>query len=320
MLIYFNSRYGNENKNAGKQKMSIVLPSEEELFYQIMLTVDNVWDNKLSKKDIEKWLCNFNGAVFPVADERRLALYVLSSFVYYNENEVRHLCRTLFSDYLHWMLLHEEDGNSDVERKLDSIVYTSSFCPLGKPGESGAFVLYYFRQENNIGTKQMSDALHPPSYTKTVVLVDDVTISGDQANAYVRMADKSKRNVLLTFIASKDATEVLCNNGIQVISCITLDERSKFFSNDANLYRDFRSSFEDCKRFAEEYGAKSMTYQEKPVEPLGYKNSQYAFGFFYNTPDNSLPIFWADNQGWTPIMKRYEKFEEVPYREFPRFV
>ena len=41
--------------------------------------------------------------------------------------------------------------------------------------------------------------------------------------------------------------------------------------------------------------------------PLGYKNGEYAFGFFYNTPDNTLPIFWGTNNGWCPIFKRYDK-------------
>ena len=30
--------------------------------------------------------------------------------------------------------------------------------------------------------------------------------------------------------------------------------------------------------------------------PLGYQDSELAFGFYYNIPDNTLPIFWADNK------------------------
>jgi len=40
---------------------------------------------------------------------------------------------------------------------------------------------------------------------------------------------------------------------------------------------------------------------------LGHSNGQYAFGFYYNTPNNTLPLFWSDQNGWIPIMKRYDK-------------
>jgi len=300
----------------------MTIPPVEELLKQIMLTAENVWGNRLSSKDIEKWLSNFDGLVFSSLDyERQLALYLLANFVYYNEREVRHLCRTLFSDYLHFMLLREGNGNSsDLKSKLDSIVTTSCFSPLGKPGESGALILYYFRQENDIATIQIPHLLQSPAFAKTMVYVDDVTISGDEAKNYLLVADKEKTNVLLTFVSTKEAIQALRAKDIQVISCIVLDERSRCFSDKATLYLDFRDSFDDCKTFAEEYGRKSMTYQENPVDPFGYKNGQYAFGFFYNTPDNTLPIFWADNKNWTPIMRRHGKTKEVTYREYPRFV
>ena len=57
------------------------IPTEEELLRQIMLTVENVWGNRLSSEDIGKWLSNFDGSVFPLYYERRLALYLLANFV-----------------------------------------------------------------------------------------------------------------------------------------------------------------------------------------------------------------------------------------------
>ena len=41
--------------------------------------------------------------------------------------------------------------------------------------------------------------------------------------------------------------------------------------------------------------------------PLGYDNGQYMLGFEYNTPDNTLPIFWGMGDGWVPLFKRYQK-------------
>jgi hypothetical protein len=39
---------------------------------------------------------------------------------------------------------------------------------------------------------------------------------------------------------------------------------------------------------------------------LGYKDSQLLLGLEHNTPNNTLPIFWSEEE-WSPIFKRYGK-------------
>ena len=41
--------------------------------------------------------------------------------------------------------------------------------------------------------------------------------------------------------------------------------------------------------------------------PLGFNDGAYLIGFEYNTPDNTLPIFWGTSNNWKPIFTRYEK-------------
>jgi hypothetical protein len=73
---------------------------------------------------------------------------------------------------------------------------------------------------------------------------------------------------------------------------------------------------ENCKTLAEAYGT-----ELEPSHPLGYGDGQYAFGFYYNTPDNTLPIFWSETAGWFPVMKRYEKiYGKGGLNELARFV
>jgi hypothetical protein len=45
---------------------------------------------------------------------------------------------------------------------------------------------------------------------------------------------------------------------------------------------------------------------------LGFENGQLLVGFHHNTPDNTLPIIWYDEEfaSWTPIFKRYNKIYE----------
>lgn len=54
-----------------------------------------VWRYDITGKDIYRWLDNFKGEIYTQEEERIIALWLLTHFVYYNEQEVRHLCKVL---------------------------------------------------------------------------------------------------------------------------------------------------------------------------------------------------------------------------------
>jgi hypothetical protein len=311
----------NPNENEIERE---TLPSIKELLKQIMLTNDIIWyEKQYNKHVIDRWLSNFTGECFSIEYEHNLALWLLANFVYYNENEVRNLCKIIFQDFLHYMLKNDYLMKElNVNNAIESILNTSRFYYLGKPGESGPYILYYFRQENNLPIKYFIP--HPIKLgedTNNVVFVDDVSISGTQAEKYInretRDLDSDKREILLTLISTEDVKKTLEKNGIEVISCITLDNRSKCFSAKSSIFYYFKEHRDNCKKFATYYGKKICS-----TSPLGYKSGEYLFGFYYNTPDNTLPIIWSDN-GWVPIMKRYTKYlnkEWSVYNELGRYI
>jgi hypothetical protein len=297
------------------------LPTENEMLRQIRVTGEAAWQNRISRPQVEGWLSNFTGEVFSAEYERRMALWMLCNFVFYNQNEVRHLCETAFRELLHYTLStlppqDKRDWNDAAGRMLDN----TRFYHSGRPGESGGFVLYFFRQVNRLGVRHFltqPDKL-PPS-VDTVVFVDDVVLSGRQATPYLNRAtaayDENKRKILLVFFSTDEAEDLLKQNDITVISCIKLHGRSKCFSDDSIVFVNHPLHRNSCKAIAEAYGEKIM-----PAHPLGYDDGQYAFGFYYNTPDNTLPIFWAEHEGWIPIMKRYEKKYGKGLDELGRFI
>jgi hypothetical protein len=159
-----------------------------------------------------------------------------------------------------------------------------------------------------------------PEDVETIAFVDDVVLSGEQAKRYLKRAtadyDRDKRKVLLTFFSTTEAENLLRANDIAVVSCIKLDERCRCFSTNSNVFVNHPNHRENCRILAEAYGAKL-----EPDHPLGYGDGQYAFGFYYNTPDNTLPIFWSETGRWAPVMKRYEKiYGKGGLNELARFV
>jgi hypothetical protein len=298
-------------RKLNKKVISLELPSEAELNKQIRLTSEIVWKKKLDKKDIDEWLTNFQGHVFPKEYEEQLALWLLANFVFYNEDEVKHLCKTLYRDYIHKLITQESPSNS-ISENYKNVLHRSRFYSLGKPGESSGYILYHFRQENDIPLKKFITRLdNLDSAVDTIVFVDDVTLSvGTKSQAAKYIKDfknvnkelNDKNIILLTFIATDEAVEFLKKEGIEVINCITLDNRHKCFHKESMVFSYFNEHLDNAKDLCEYYGNII-----KPNNPLGHNDGQFLFGFYYNTPDNTLPIFWAEENGWIPIRKRYHK-------------
>jgi len=300
---------GKQVSNNGK-KIKLDLPSYVDLTNQIRLTSEIVWKKKLDRKDIEDWLSNFKGEVFPITYEHQIALWLLANFVFYNEDEVKHLCKVLYKDFIHKFIVMESSGS--LESDYESVLRKSRFYSLGKPGESSAYILYHFRQESNIPIKKFISRLdNLDKAVEYIVFVDDVALSADkksQAAKYINELKeqnptlKDKKIVLLTFVATDEAIKFLAGEGVDVVNCIKLDKRHKCFASDSLVFSHFTEHSDNAKVFAEHYGK-----IVKPENPLGYNDGQFLFGFYYNTPDNSLPIFWAEENKWIPILKRYHK-------------
>jgi len=216
------------------------------------------------------------------------------------------LCRVVYLRFLHRVIVGGAGITPGSPMDERSLIAETMFCHLGRTSESGEMVSYFFRQENGLPTERFfRNPEELDDSVRRIVFVDDVALTGEQAALYLRHAitQRGDREVfLLTFIATEDAKDLLAKGKIEVISPIILDDRSHCFDKVSGTFVDCRSQMDVCKRMASHYGAKL-----RPKSPLGYKDCGYAFGFFYNTPDNSLPIFWCGEQGWQPVMRRYDK-------------
>lgn len=290
------------------------LPENVSLIKKIMLTSNLIWDDKLSLPQINNWLSNFTGEVFSIEKEKHLALWLLSNFVYYNNKEVKHLCKILYSDFIHSEAIFYNNLGLSRADLIKKIIQETKFLNLGKSGESGGLISYYFRTESDISVNDfLTDIKDVEETTSHIVFVDDVTLSGSQAsrkiNTELKKINFSGRISNLTMIASTNAIQKLNSSNISVISSVTLSDRNQAFNENSNVFSFYPDIREDSKKMAEHYGNK--IYNE---HPLGWKDGQYLFGFAYNTPNNTLPIFWSKTKGWIPIVKRTEKnYEETAY-------
>lgn len=292
----------------------------DELLDSLRRTAAIAWRNEISITKILSWLENFTGEFLGVAEaERLLAMYVLLNYTYYNENEIKYLCKVIYEKYIHTKLVQYKEKNkyqdlSDPEKE-EHIIKNTVFLSLGTPSESGGMILYWFREVNNLPKKLFE--FNNSSVYENIVLIDDVTISGSQAIRYLKENQyKSEELFFVCFICTREARKNIAaeHQNINIISSILLEESSKAFSDGSMTFSGEYSEFKNIAKEMFEFYGKKATKDYPNVDdpymedyPLGFKNSQQLFGFRYNTPNNTLPLIWIDNNGWKSIFKREEK-------------
>lgn len=292
-------------------------PSVDKMVEILKKTIQTSWQCDLSSEEIEHWLANFTGEVFDEVEERNLALWMLCNFTYYNEQEVNHLCRMLYKQFIHDIAKKE---NIEDVQEIKTLLDSTYFAAIGKAGESGGLLLYFFRQEAKLSIDRFCYPTHVPYGENNIaVFIDDVTLSGGTAARffYNHLQDaKYKRIYYITLFATETAVEKLEGLGITVICCNLLDERDKCFSEKSIMFYNYPTLREKAELMAKHYGEKL-----EKGKALGHKDGQLCFGFNYNVPNNSLPIFWSSNN-WYPIFMRKEKIQNVKNRndEFERYI
>ncbi|MEQ5225971.1 hypothetical protein ABN220_10045 [Proteus cibi] len=310
---------------------------KEMLDIKIMRLSQSLWEHKVSRENLLRWLGNFQSSSKEAECEQTHAMYLLSNFMYFGAREIRELLKSLYRDKFFKPLIQKvRKKNSDtkdlliIETEVKNELQATRFLGMGNPSESGTHLLYYFRQENGLGKEDfmhsheilsfdrdgsgnVSLRLNKPE-VKRYILLDDVCGSGTQAIEYSsKLVSEIKRldsNVEVYYFTLFSTVEGMDNirrrSDFNIVDCIfELDETFKCFSDNARQFRSedhFPISKEFAKAFCEKYGNKLFG----PQHCLGYKGSQLLLGFTHNTPDNTLPIIWGEDN-WEPIFKRYHK-------------
>ena len=278
-------------------------PSKEKMIEILHKTIEKSWKNNYSSNNIERWLSNFDGRVFSIDEEQRLALWLLCNYTYYSSEDVNHLCRVLYNKLIHDMISNNYLNLNAFNQDIKNVYFSS----IGSASESGGLILYHFRQESMLSVDRfVYPSTVKPNDKNILVFIDDVTISGSTAlRHFFKHLEKQKyrKAYYITLMASTEAINTLKEKNIDVVYCSILDERDKCFSEKSMVFNRFRELKDITKHMVEEYGKNIV---DSPDKPLGFNDGAYMFGFYYNTPNNSLPIFWSKKE-WYPIFERKVK-------------
>lgn len=300
---------------------------KERLEEKIKILSLEAWKDKVDGADVNLWLNNFD------PNECIEASFLLSSFMYFDNNSVRELLRRAYQDLFMrpevFKIRRKHRNTLDIgiiQGKYNKVLEHTRFINIGNPSESSAHLLYYYRQENELPAHLFINAHQIYKHTiegeeiktqldisniDTIIFIEDFCGSGTQAteyyNKFVKPIKDSSENIRIIF-HSLFATQVGYDivNGLgydEVKTVFLLDDSFKCFSERSRFFNDYNNDIKErCQELCTVHGNKLC--QE---HPLGYKDGQLLIGFYHNTPNNTLPIFWSSTTSWNPIFKRYKK-------------
>jgi hypothetical protein len=302
------------------------ITEQERCLDRIRVLNRSVWEDRVNQRMIDLWLANFTGQVGSIHLEHLHALHLLSNFMFFGQREIRELLKVMYRDHIRYPLLQgirnaavRTASIEELKRSYDKKLLNCRFLGVGNPSDSGSFLLYYFRQENKLSRKLfvnthaiLDDAFEPDA--DLFVFIDDFCGSGDTAKRYsselVSRLKERRPNAKAAYCVLFGFQEALTTIREQtefdsVDAAIELDENFKCFAEGSRYFAGAPDSI--SRDFAE---AMALHYGKciEPGYPLGYKDGQLLLGFAHNTPNNSLPILWADeDRQWHPIFPRYRK-------------
>lgn len=308
----------------------------------LRVLVAHAWDQEVKWSHIEAWIENFKGEVLSAQEEQLYALVTLSRFMYFGKRLVREMLKSLYRDHFRSVVMQRirrnYNGTKDLallQAAYEHELNSTRFLGVGNPSESGAHLLYYFRQVNYLKKDlfvDVSAAFYPqinrdptsPGFSyvpreagvNRYIFFDDMVGSGDQAckylSPYLRDLRRANRNIDLRYLCLFSTTEglnrlnhpSLFDGG--AVCLFELDGSYKCLQNDARYFLGAPSWFDtaDLEKLVLNYASKVH-----PYNPRGYKNGELMLGFSHNTPDNTLPMFWCgtNGSGWNPVFLRYDK-------------
>ncbi|WP_373060184.1 hypothetical protein [Zunongwangia sp. H14] len=311
----------------------------EKYIKKIKLLNETIWENKVSKNKIDSWLDNFE------EEEKNQALYLLTQFIYYSEFSVEKLLEALYRDVFKYQIIFNirkrNENTLDHEFLEDEFIKhlkKTRFVSLGNPSESSATMMGLMRKINNLPTdlfiseEKLNSKLGEINH---FIFIDDLCGSGNQAVTYSNKSlPNLKRNYpdakvwyLMLVATQKGKKNIIDNSKFDYVESIhELDDSYKCFYPDSRIFTNKDSDIDpiEIKKFTGKYGKpiwqKIISKQIPEIDPVkldqisedhkhGYGDGQLLLGFHHNTPDNTLPIIWCNEEyiDWKAIFKRSNK-------------
>lgn len=243
---------------------------------------------------IESWLSGFS------EEEQKLMLDLLSNFHYYSEKRMNEKVEELYKEFV-----ESYTGNPA------DVIFTKIIKEQGA-SFSDIFSSAFWFQNNlyDYMEPNILSLLEEGSVPGTLVIVDDYSGTG---KTFIKTIDKfieKNRNIITTYLyfltlhitqrAIKQIEEYSKEIGVQIkiISLEISDEafKSGYLFEEGQAFKHKKYYSDICTRHS---------INEKFV--FGFEDVASLVAFYYNTPNNTLGLFWHDLTDFIALFPRHKK-------------
>lgn len=308
-------------------------------YKKIKLLNETLWEHKVSKQKIDDWLDNFE------ENEKVQALFLLTQFIYFNQFQVKALLKAVYRDLFKYKEIEKirmENNNTLnnelINNKFQEVLSKTRFVALGNVSESSSYLMYPFRQLNKLSDELFfteNDIAIRIEEVDHFVFIDDICGSGSQAIDYSSNVlplihehfPDAKTSYFILVSTKEGKKNIIDYTGYDYVdSILELDNTYRCFDDESRVFenKDPLINVDLIKDFSGAYGKTLMKSISKQKDPdateeeleeiseenkFGFSNGQLLIGFNHNTPDNTMPILWynEDEINWTPIFERNNK-------------
>ena len=216
------------------------------------------------------------------------ALELLHCLTVYSADAVRQMCQMAVQ------LLRKKIGDESEVLVV----------PVGPASKSGHMLAYFFRTATDLKSSQFMSGPQDSRLesARVIAYLDDYVGTGDQ---FLRWRDSFRRDLKGRSVRELYVSLVGVDRGL---------ERIRETAGIDTVCTDIRGERSDCSSvpddFLEKYSA--GLYQVRGQDMWdGYGHARATVAFFYNVPNNTVPIVWSDGcnsrgQEWEPLLTRYE--------------
>jgi hypothetical protein len=276
-----------------------------------------IWD--IEKSRVMGWISQFRSS-----DEGYFAACLLDSLMYRSDAQFVACATALFRGGLRWACKPNLNGSNDLDL-LDAlrasvdmgIRLVPVIRDVDPPTKSGPLVLRYIKRALRLNEDWMvwpwkvEAELDTCKHVHTVIFVDDFLGSGSQFSEFL---DIQKLPVISSNVHWIYAPVIAHEYGIssvrtdhpkiEVIASEYLNAGHGFFDDSRwRILSEGTVTASDAKDFYLNF----MSHRKidtRGAPHLGFGELALCFGFKHSTPDNSLPILWAQGSNWSGFLER----------------
>jgi hypothetical protein len=265
----------------------------------------------------ERWLNNVENV-----EEKRILAQLVPMLFYVGHTEMESLYRTAFNTIIKDWIIDAEGLSFDrnLTKGINRAIAETWFCPITDSMRINQF--YHINQIRNnsdlrpewkslakLGSREkISNYLKEKSF-KRIVLLEDFVGSGTQIKDSLIFAGETfpDYNFLVIPILMCPHSRRLMNTltttfpNIVVVPALTINENS-FISTENAVEQSYMSLLLSVARRYHQ----RMTNGGLKCSYLGFKDLGALTVLYSNTPNNSLPLIWSDDN-WSPLFNRHKR-------------